>query len=94
MKDIKMGDPADFRNFMGAVIDEKAFDKIASYIDYACKNNKNVTLAGGGYDKERATSSSPPSSSPPIRAPPDVRGDLRAGAHLPRVPGRTSGSRP
>ena len=29
MKDIKMGDPRDFRNFMGAVIDKKAFDKIS-----------------------------------------------------------------
>ena len=29
MKDIKMGDVRDFRNFMGAVIDKKAFDKIS-----------------------------------------------------------------
>ena len=30
---IKMGDVRDFRNFMGAVIDERAFKKIGGYID-------------------------------------------------------------
>jgi 1-pyrroline-5-carboxylate dehydrogenase len=29
----RMGDVRDFRNFMGAVIDEKAFDKISEYIE-------------------------------------------------------------
>ncbi len=33
--DIKMGDVRDFRNFMGAVIDKRAFEKITGYIDYA-----------------------------------------------------------
>jgi len=47
MKDIKMGDVRDFRNFMGAVIDKKAFDKIGSYIDDAKKNAK--VIQGGGY---------------------------------------------
>jgi len=46
MKDIKMGDPRDFRNFMGAVIDKKAFDKISGYIDDAKKNAK--VIQGGG----------------------------------------------
>ncbi len=41
-----MGDIADFRNFMGAVIDEKAFTKISEYIADAKKNAK--VLAGGG----------------------------------------------
>jgi len=50
MKDIKIGDTADFRNFMGAVISESSFDKITSYIDYARQNNKIV--AGGGSNKE------------------------------------------
>src|SRR3989441_8742542 len=27
LAEVKVGDPADFRNFMGAVIDRKAFDK-------------------------------------------------------------------
>ncbi|MDO8681255.1 MAG: L-glutamate gamma-semialdehyde dehydrogenase [Acidobacteriota bacterium] len=46
MKEIKMGDVRDFRNFMGAVIDKKAFDKICGYIDDAKKNAK--VLQGGG----------------------------------------------
>jgi 1-pyrroline-5-carboxylate dehydrogenase len=47
---IHVGDPADFRNFMGAVIDRKAFDKIKGYID-AAKAAPGVTvLFGGGCD--------------------------------------------
>jgi 1-pyrroline-5-carboxylate dehydrogenase len=45
MQDIKMGDVRDFRNFMGAVIDKKAFTKISEYLDDAKKNAK--ILAGG-----------------------------------------------
>ena len=44
--EIKMGDITDFKNFMGAVIDEKAFTKIGEYIADAKKNAK--ILAGGG----------------------------------------------
>ena len=42
MKDIKVGDVRDFRNFMGAVIDRKSFDKIAGYIDDGKKNAKVI----------------------------------------------------
>jgi len=45
MKEIKVGDVADFRNFMGAVIDQKAFTKISAYLDDAKRNAK--ILAGG-----------------------------------------------
>ena len=45
MKDIKVGDVADFRNFMGAVIDQKAFTKIGGYLDDAKRNAR--VLAGG-----------------------------------------------
>jgi 1-pyrroline-5-carboxylate dehydrogenase len=45
MQEIKMGDVRDFRNFMGAVIDEKAFSKISEYLDDA-KQNARV-LHGG-----------------------------------------------
>ena len=45
MKDMKVGDVADFRNFMGAVIDEKAFKKISGYIDGAKKDAR--VLSGG-----------------------------------------------
>ena len=43
--DIKMGDVRDFRNFMGAVIDRRAFDKIAGYIDLA---RHSATIVAGG----------------------------------------------
>ncbi len=45
MNEIKVGDVSDFRNFMGAVIDQKAFTKIGGYIDDAKRNAK--VLAGG-----------------------------------------------
>jgi 1-pyrroline-5-carboxylate dehydrogenase len=35
MRDLRVGDPADFRTFMGAVIDQRAFDRISSYVDHA-----------------------------------------------------------
>jgi 1-pyrroline-5-carboxylate dehydrogenase len=51
LEDIKMGPTEDFSNFVNAVIDEKAFDKISSYIS-AAKNDANVEIiAGGGFDK-------------------------------------------
>jgi 1-pyrroline-5-carboxylate dehydrogenase len=46
MKEIKVGDVADFRNFMGAVIDQKSFTKISGYLDDAKRNAK--ILSGGG----------------------------------------------
>ena len=51
MKSMKMGNPEDFSNFLSAVIDEKAFDKITSYIAEAKKSDKAMIIAGGGYDK-------------------------------------------
>jgi 1-pyrroline-5-carboxylate dehydrogenase len=48
---IKMGDIQDFRNFMGAVIDKRAFDKISEYIEYA--RNKATIVAGGHVDGAR-----------------------------------------
>ena len=53
LKTFKMGDPADFTNFINAVIDERAFDKIASYIDMAKKSPDAEIIAGGGYDKSK-----------------------------------------
>jgi 1-pyrroline-5-carboxylate dehydrogenase len=48
MDDIAMGDVRDFRNFMGAVIDRRAFDRIAGYIDYA--RTHATIVSGGGSD--------------------------------------------
>jgi 1-pyrroline-5-carboxylate dehydrogenase len=45
LSEIKMGDVRDFRNFMGAVIDEKSFKKIGEYIADA---RENATLIAGG----------------------------------------------
>ena len=46
MQEIKMGDVRDFRNFMTAVIDKKAFDKISGYLGDAKANAK--VIQGGG----------------------------------------------
>jgi len=48
LAEVKVGDPADFRNFMGAVIDRKAFDKIKGYIDAAKRDPGVKVLFGGG----------------------------------------------
>jgi 1-pyrroline-5-carboxylate dehydrogenase len=47
---IKMGDVANFRNFMGAVIDKKAFDTIREYIEYAKSSPDMEIITGGGCD--------------------------------------------
>ncbi|NLN26095.1 MAG: L-glutamate gamma-semialdehyde dehydrogenase [Bacteroidetes bacterium] len=53
LKSFKMGSPEDMSNFITAVIDEKSFDKLASYID-AAKNDEGVQIiAGGNYDKSK-----------------------------------------
>jgi 1-pyrroline-5-carboxylate dehydrogenase len=48
--EIAVGDVADFRNFMGAVIDRKAFEKIKGYVDHAKQAPGVTLLAGGGVD--------------------------------------------
>jgi 1-pyrroline-5-carboxylate dehydrogenase len=53
IKSFKVGPTEDFGNFFNAVIDEKAFDKIASYIDGAKKNPDVEIIAGGTYDKSK-----------------------------------------
>ncbi len=53
LKKLKVGDVSDFSTFMGAVIDEKAFNRIKGYIEHA-KNSKNLEiLGGGGYDDSK-----------------------------------------
>lgn len=49
----KMGSPEDFSNFVNAVIDERAFDKIASFIDYAKSQKDAEFICGGNYDKSK-----------------------------------------
>ncbi len=45
MDDIRMGDVRDFRNFMGAVIDDRSFTKISGYLDEA---RATGTIISGG----------------------------------------------
>ncbi|MBK8153575.1 MAG: aldehyde dehydrogenase family protein [Saprospiraceae bacterium] len=48
---MKMGSPEDFTNFINAVIDEKAFDKIKSYIDGVQSDTDAEVVFGGHCDK-------------------------------------------
>ena len=48
--EIRMGDVADFGNFMGAVIDRKSFDKLSGYLERARGDADASILAGGGTD--------------------------------------------
>ena len=53
LQEIKTGVTEDFSNFVNAVIDEKAFDKIASYIEEAKHSDEAEVIAGGNYDKSK-----------------------------------------
>ncbi len=50
---MKMGSPEDFTNFINAVIDEKAFDKITGYIASAKTSQGVKVVAGGNFDKSK-----------------------------------------
>jgi 1-pyrroline-5-carboxylate dehydrogenase len=47
---IKVGDPRDFTNFMGAVIDAKSFASISGYIEHARQSGDAEVVLGGGAD--------------------------------------------
>ena len=50
---VTMGDPTDFANFMGAVIDERSFNKISGYLDFAHSDPSSHVIVGGGADRSR-----------------------------------------
>jgi 1-pyrroline-5-carboxylate dehydrogenase len=50
---MKVGPTEDFRNFVNAVIDEKAFDKITSYIEKAKSDSNAEIICGGESDKTK-----------------------------------------
>lgn len=50
VESIPMGDVRDFSNFMGAVIDQKAFDKVTGYIEQGKSDPQVRLLAGGASD--------------------------------------------
>ncbi|MCU7549148.1 L-glutamate gamma-semialdehyde dehydrogenase [Chitinophagaceae bacterium LB-8] len=53
IQSFKIGGVEDFGNFINAVIDERSFDKIASYIDGVKNSNDANILVGGEYDKSK-----------------------------------------
>jgi len=48
MKEMRMGDPTDFRNFVSAVIDKRAHKKIGDYVEHG---RANATIVQGGTVK-------------------------------------------
>ena len=48
-----MGSPEDFGNFINAVIDEKAYDKITTYIEKAKVDKTVKIIAGGKHSKKK-----------------------------------------
>jgi 1-pyrroline-5-carboxylate dehydrogenase len=48
---MKMGSPDDQSNFINAVIDERAFDKISGFINYVKTREDAEIISGGKYDK-------------------------------------------
>ena len=48
---MQMGTVEDFGNFVNAVIDEKSFNNIKTYIEHAKKDPKCTIICGGTYDK-------------------------------------------
>jgi 1-pyrroline-5-carboxylate dehydrogenase len=50
IEDIRIGDVADFRNFMGAVIDRRAFTRLRDHLEAAKQDPGVKVLAGGGTD--------------------------------------------
>ena len=51
LAEINMGGTEDFSNFINAVIDQKAFDKITGYITQAQQSADAEVIAGGTFDK-------------------------------------------
>ncbi len=49
----KIGGTEDFSNFINAVIDEKAFDKISGYINRANNSKEAKIIIGGKFDKSK-----------------------------------------
>ena len=50
IEDIRMGDVTDFRNFMGAVIDRRAFTRLRDHLEVSKRDRGVTVVAGGGTD--------------------------------------------
>jgi len=53
LKSMKMGAPDDTTNFINAVIDKRAFDKLSNFIDDAKRDNDAEVIIGGNYDNSK-----------------------------------------
>ncbi|MBP6456563.1 MAG: L-glutamate gamma-semialdehyde dehydrogenase [Chitinophagaceae bacterium] len=53
IKSMKMGSTEDFTNFVNAVIDEKSFNNIKNYIEFAKKDKTAKILIGGKCDSKK-----------------------------------------
>ncbi|MBN2011333.1 L-glutamate gamma-semialdehyde dehydrogenase [candidate division KSB1 bacterium] len=53
LKRVKMGDPEDFTNFMGAIIDRSAYNTITDYIKFAADSPEAEIVAGGNYSDSK-----------------------------------------
>lgn len=53
MKSMKMGSPEDTSNFINAVIDNRAFDKLANFIEDAKRDSDADVIIGGNYDNSK-----------------------------------------
>ena len=53
VESLAMGDPVDFRNFMGAVIDRAAYTTITNYIEHARESVEAEILVGGDADDSK-----------------------------------------
>ncbi len=52
VESIKIGPTEDFSNYMGAVIDKNAFDKITGYIEHVRESDDAEIIYGGTYDEK------------------------------------------
>ena len=83
---IRVGPPEDFSNFVNAVIDKAAFDKIVSYIEFARKSPDAEIIVGGTYDDRTGYFIHPTViRGRETRFQNHGGGDLRAGAHAVRL---------
>ena len=53
LKETKMGDPEDFANFLGPVINKPAFERITKVIEAANQDSRLERIAGGNYDDSK-----------------------------------------
>lgn len=53
LESFKMGSPEDYSNFINAVIDERAFNKISNYIHNAKSDPEVEIISGGNFDKSK-----------------------------------------